>query len=197
MALADQRNALLPWYIGLVIIVLVDGYVGYQLYMRGAGDSAVFGACRCARGLSRSHVPDIQKPELRPAMIASAQISVYPLRQDRLGPAIETVREALADRGLKPEVGPMSTIVVGEDTVLFAAFGRGIRQSGGNGRGRDDGHCVECLPRCALTRHRPCRLLARRPVSLAQRLMRIGVGPRLETSPKRSSSVSLCGWRAR
>jgi uncharacterized protein YqgV (UPF0045/DUF77 family) len=56
-------------------------------------------------------------------MIVSAQISVYPLRQDRFGPAIEAVRASLADRGLTPEVGPMSTIAVGEDAVIFAALG--------------------------------------------------------------------------
>ena len=56
-------------------------------------------------------------------MVASAQISVYPLRQDRLGPAIEAVRAALAAHGVAPEVGPMSTVVVGEDAVIIAALG--------------------------------------------------------------------------
>jgi uncharacterized protein YqgV (UPF0045/DUF77 family) len=55
-------------------------------------------------------------------MIASAQISVYPLRQDHLGPAIETVRTALAAHGLKPQIGAMSTTVVGEDAAIFAAL---------------------------------------------------------------------------
>jgi uncharacterized protein YqgV (UPF0045/DUF77 family) len=55
-------------------------------------------------------------------MIASAQISVYPLRQEHLGPAIETMRAALAARGLEPQVGPMSTIVSGEAELLFAAL---------------------------------------------------------------------------
>lgn len=55
-------------------------------------------------------------------MIASAQISIYPLRQDRLGPAIEVVRAVLASHGLKPQVGPMSTIVVGTDAVIFTAM---------------------------------------------------------------------------
>ena len=55
-------------------------------------------------------------------MIASAQISIYPLRQDRLGPAVEMVRSALARHGLEPQVGAMSTIVVGEDAVVFTAL---------------------------------------------------------------------------
>ena len=62
-------------------------------------------------------------------MIASAQISIYPLRQDRLGPAIEAVRATLADHGLTPEVGPMSTIVVGEDTAIFAALGEAFAKA--------------------------------------------------------------------
>jgi len=55
-------------------------------------------------------------------MIASAQISVYPLRQERLGPAIATVQATLEASGLAPEVGPMSTRVVGESAAIFAAL---------------------------------------------------------------------------
>jgi len=55
-------------------------------------------------------------------MIASAQVSVYPIRQEHLGPAIATVRAALEAHGLSPEIGPMSTHVVGEADVLFAAL---------------------------------------------------------------------------
>ena len=55
-------------------------------------------------------------------MISSAQISVYPLRQERLGPAIEMVRTALAARELEAKVGSMSTTVVGEDALIFAAL---------------------------------------------------------------------------
>ena len=56
-------------------------------------------------------------------MIASAQISIYPLRQERLSPAIEMVRARLESRGLEPQVGAMSTIVTGEYETLFAALG--------------------------------------------------------------------------
>ncbi len=55
-------------------------------------------------------------------MVVSAQISIYPLRQRRLTPAVEAVGTALAARGLKPVVGPMSTVVVGEDLEIFAAL---------------------------------------------------------------------------
>jgi uncharacterized protein YqgV (UPF0045/DUF77 family) len=47
---------------------------------------------------------------------------MYPLRQEHVGPAIEMVRVALQGRGLKPEVGPMSTHVVGEGDLIFAAL---------------------------------------------------------------------------
>jgi len=55
-------------------------------------------------------------------MIASAQIAIYPLRQEHLAPAIEAMRQALRAHGLRPDLGPMSTYVVGEDTTIFAAL---------------------------------------------------------------------------
>ena len=61
--------------------------------------------------------------------MASAQISVYPLRQDSLGPAIEQVRASLAAHGLTPEIGPMSTLVVGDDAVIFAALGEAFAKA--------------------------------------------------------------------
>lgn len=55
-------------------------------------------------------------------MQISAQISVYPLRQKKLSPAVHAVREALEARQLAPDAGPMSTIVTGETTPVFAAL---------------------------------------------------------------------------
>ena len=66
-------------------------------------------------------------------MIASAQISVYPLRQDRLGPAIEAVRASLVSHGLTPEIGPISTVVVGQDAVIFAAVGEAFAKAAAAG----------------------------------------------------------------
>jgi uncharacterized protein YqgV (UPF0045/DUF77 family) len=52
-------------------------------------------------------------------MTVSAQIAIYPLRQERLAPAVRAVSDALTARGLTPSVGPMSTLVTGElDAVL-------------------------------------------------------------------------------
>jgi uncharacterized protein YqgV (UPF0045/DUF77 family) len=66
-------------------------------------------------------------------MIASAQISIYPLRQDRLTPAVEAVRAVLVAHGLKPEIGAMSTVVVGEDAVIFAALGEAFATAAESG----------------------------------------------------------------
>jgi uncharacterized protein YqgV (UPF0045/DUF77 family) len=55
-------------------------------------------------------------------MTISAQLSIYPLRQERLTPAVQAVSTALTDAGLQPEVGPMSTLVTGEAAVVFDAL---------------------------------------------------------------------------
>jgi len=55
-------------------------------------------------------------------MTISAQVSVYPLRQDHLSPAIEAVKAELETHGLRPEIGAMSTQVVGEAQAVFAAI---------------------------------------------------------------------------
>jgi uncharacterized protein YqgV (UPF0045/DUF77 family) len=55
-------------------------------------------------------------------MEVSAQISIYPLRQEKLGAAVKVVCEALGARGLKPEVGAMSTVVTGDSATVFSAI---------------------------------------------------------------------------
>jgi uncharacterized protein YqgV (UPF0045/DUF77 family) len=55
-------------------------------------------------------------------MTVSAQLSVYPLRQAHLSPAINAVLQQLEAHGLLPEVGAMSTQVAGEAEVVFAAL---------------------------------------------------------------------------
>jgi hypothetical protein len=56
------------------------------------------------------------------------RIPIHPLRQELLTPAVGALRETLDDKGLRTEPGRMSTYVVGEDQVAFAAlqdaFGR-------------------------------------------------------------------------
>ena len=52
-------------------------------------------------------------------MLVSAQISLYPLRQTSLSPAIDKTLTLLRERGLEVAEGPMSTIVSGDHDVLF------------------------------------------------------------------------------
>ena len=52
----------------------------------------------------------------------SAQLSLYPLAQEDLLPAIRAVWSALERRGLPYEVGSMSTLTWGDDATLFAAL---------------------------------------------------------------------------
>ena len=52
----------------------------------------------------------------------SAQVSIYPLRQDHLSPAIDAVRRVLERHDLHPQVGTMSTTVTGDTAVVFAAL---------------------------------------------------------------------------
>jgi uncharacterized protein YqgV (UPF0045/DUF77 family) len=59
-------------------------------------------------------------------MIVGAQIAAYPLRQERLTPAIAAVTAALEAAGLEPQPGPMSTLVTGEVAVVFRALEQGF-----------------------------------------------------------------------
>jgi uncharacterized protein YqgV (UPF0045/DUF77 family) len=55
-------------------------------------------------------------------MFVAAQISVYPLRQKHLSPAIDNALSTLKERGLEVKEGTMSSVVSGEDEVLFEAL---------------------------------------------------------------------------
>jgi uncharacterized protein YqgV (UPF0045/DUF77 family) len=55
-------------------------------------------------------------------MVVSTQVSIYPLRQERLSPAIRAVQERPEATGLRPEVGAMSTMVGGEDDAVLGAL---------------------------------------------------------------------------
>jgi len=59
---------------------------------------------------------------LESGIVISAQVSVYPLRQEHLSPAVEAVKEELEAHGLRPEIGAMSTQVVGKVEAVFAAL---------------------------------------------------------------------------
>lgn len=55
-------------------------------------------------------------------MHVSAQISLYPLRQDHLSPAIQEMQDALRVSGLDVAPGPMSTMVSGDGATVFDAL---------------------------------------------------------------------------
>jgi uncharacterized protein YqgV (UPF0045/DUF77 family) len=55
-------------------------------------------------------------------MKVQAQVSVYPLRQEHLTPAIDIVDGALTAHRLEHEVGPLSTFVSGDSNELFTAL---------------------------------------------------------------------------
>lgn len=66
-------------------------------------------------------------------MAVSAQVAIYPLRQQRLTPAVEAVQHALRQKGLQTQPGPMSTYVVGDEAVVFAALQEAFAQASRNG----------------------------------------------------------------
>jgi uncharacterized protein YqgV (UPF0045/DUF77 family) len=59
----------------------------------------------------------------------TAQVSIYPLRQDSLSPTINAVAEAFAQHGLESQTGPMSTLIWGDDEEVFRAFLDGFRNA--------------------------------------------------------------------
>jgi len=66
-------------------------------------------------------------------MTISAQVSIYPLRQERLSPAIQALSDALRSAGLSPEVGSMSTIITGDADAIFAALREGFMRAAATG----------------------------------------------------------------
>ncbi len=51
-----------------------------------------------------------------------AQVSIYPLRQKEIGPAIEKVWDIFQQHDLDVHPGPMSTRIVGDEDAVFAAL---------------------------------------------------------------------------
>ena len=53
----------------------------------------------------------------------TAQVSLYPLRREHLGPAITAAIGRLREAGLETWEGPMSTVVAGDLETVCAALG--------------------------------------------------------------------------
>ena len=61
------------------------------------------------------------------------QLSVYPLRQPHLRPAIEAALQAAAGEGVSVTVGRLSTLVRGDEPAVFAALRAAFRAAGSSG----------------------------------------------------------------
>jgi len=57
----------------------------------------------------------------------SAQVSLYPLGRDQLGPVIDAVVKLFRGRDLRVEAGAMSTVLAGDDEVVFEALRDALR----------------------------------------------------------------------
>ena len=55
-------------------------------------------------------------------MTISAQVAIYPLRQQHLSPTIAKLTDSFRDHGLSVEPGAMSTTVLGDAGAVFAAL---------------------------------------------------------------------------
>jgi tRNA-Thr(GGU) m(6)t(6)A37 methyltransferase TsaA len=64
----------------------------------------------------------------------AAQVSLYPLRQASLAPAIEEALGIFRKHGLAVEGGAMSTIITGDDEVVFAALQEAFRSVAAQGQ---------------------------------------------------------------
>lgn len=62
-------------------------------------------------------------------MAISMQVSLYPLRQERLSPAIEEALSVLKNRGLVVKTGTMSSVAWGEEDQVFAALKEAFARS--------------------------------------------------------------------
>ena len=63
----------------------------------------------------------------------TAQVSVYPLRQVSIGPAIREAVRVFRQHGLETRTGAMSTLVWGEEPAVFAALEEAFHQAAENG----------------------------------------------------------------
>ena len=58
----------------------------------------------------------------------AAQVSLYPLRQASLSPAIDEALQIFREHGLSVEPGAMSTLITGDDAAIFAALQEAFRR---------------------------------------------------------------------
>lgn len=65
--------------------------------------------------------------------VISAQVSLYPLRTESIGPVIDEGVRVLREHGLETQVGEMSTVVWGEEQAVFAALQEAFHRAAAQG----------------------------------------------------------------
>ena len=68
------------------------------------------------------------------SMHVSAQISLYPLRQEHLSPAIKKIAHVFEEAGLHPQVGPMSTVIEGDSDAVFSSLQKAFVEASNTGQ---------------------------------------------------------------
>ena len=63
----------------------------------------------------------------------AAQVSLYPLRQESLAPAIDEAIRVFREHGLHVEPGAMSSLITGDDALVFAALQKAFRRAAEQG----------------------------------------------------------------
>lgn len=58
----------------------------------------------------------------------TVQVSLYPLRQETLSPAIDEALQTFREHGLDVELGTMSSLITGDDVAIFAALQEAFRR---------------------------------------------------------------------
>ena len=61
-------------------------------------------------------------------MKVQAEISLYPLRENELTKPIQQFVQVLKDNDLNVEIGPMSSLVTGEESVVFEKLRKAFGQ---------------------------------------------------------------------
>jgi uncharacterized protein YqgV (UPF0045/DUF77 family) len=61
------------------------------------------------------------------------QFSLYPLREQKLGPVLNEAVTELRAAGLRPDVGTMSTYVEGDGAAVFDGLRRAFEAAAGRG----------------------------------------------------------------
>jgi uncharacterized protein YqgV (UPF0045/DUF77 family) len=63
----------------------------------------------------------------------TAQVSLYPLRQESLAPTIDEALRTFREYGLDVEPGTMSSLITGDDAAIFAALQEAFRRTAKQG----------------------------------------------------------------